>query len=109
MHKGKKIWKRFFAAILSAVMIAGSVTGGMSGRMANAAEATVKSTVENSADSEEKNWYVLGRPMTEEEKEEQRKLIEYYNSLSSGSVAEPNSNIFASEAQTFGAPAASSG
>lgn len=108
MHKGKKIWKRFFAAILSAVMIAGSVTGGMSGRMANAAGATVKSTVENSADSEEKNWYVLGRPMTEEEKEEQRKLIEYYNSLSSGSVAEQNSNIFASEAQTFGAPAAAS-
>ena len=68
-----KIWKRFFAAILSAVMIAGSTTGSMSGGMVHAAAVVTE--------TKEKNWYALGRPMTEEEKEEQYELIEYYRSF----------------------------
>ena len=109
MYDRKMKRKRFFAAVLAAVFVAGNLTNGMSGGIVQAAELTAESTVtqaaeraeaavESSAETEEKNWYVLGRPMTEEEKEEQRQLIERYRSLSGGSLPKSSINIFCIQA-----------
>lgn len=78
MHKKKMKWKQIFSAVLSAILFAGSVTGSMPSGVVHAAE----NAKEDITETEEKNWYVLGRPMTEEEKEEQRQLIESYRSFS---------------------------
>ena len=78
MHKKRMKWKKNFAAVLSAILFAGSVTGSMPAGMVHAAE----NAEEVIPEADEKNWYVLGRPMTEEEIEEQRQLIEYYRSFS---------------------------
>lgn len=72
MHTKKRSRKRIVAAILSAVMVIGSVTGSMPESMVHATEDV---TVQ------EENWYVLGRPMTEEEIEEQLQQIAYYRSF----------------------------
>ena len=73
MYKKKMQWKKLFAAVLSATMIAGSLTGGMM-------ESTVYAA-ETAPEESRENWYVLGRPMTEAEKEEQHQLIEHYRSF----------------------------
>lgn len=85
MHKKRVNLKRFFAAIFLAMMVAGSVAGSMSGGIVHAEEVVTE--------IEEKNWYVLGRPMTEEEKEEQRQLIEHYRSFSGDVVQEEESGV----------------
>lgn len=68
MYKNGMMWKRLLAAVLSVLMTTGSLAGGFAESTVYAAEA-------------EDNWYVLGRPMTQEEKDQQLQLIEYYRSF----------------------------
>ena len=94
MRKRKGIGKKLLAFFLSAVMLAGNSIGATAPVPVYAMESeneTVAKTLpekkeisqadKNGSEREEETGYVLDRPMTEEEKREQLRITEYYNSM----------------------------
>lgn len=91
MDRRRKWSSRFFTFFLVIVLLLGNLGESVPVNVVQAAEAKTQSFIteetneskeEENITVKEKNWYALGRPMTEEEMDQQYKLIDYYNSFS---------------------------
>lgn len=84
MYKGRRGMKRMLSLILSATLMAGNIAIPQEMRQVQAEEVVREEEIGVEYQREEgvveKNWYAKGRPMTEEELNEEYELIEKYRS-----------------------------
>ena len=72
--------KRILTGLLAAVLAASSVPLPVSAA-GNEVPIAKEEVIQGQDSQQEKNWYALGRPMTEEEKQEAMELVEYYGTM----------------------------
>ena len=66
-------FKRKFCLLMVHIMLIGNIVSGLPATTLLAHEETI------TTEEDKSEWYVLGRPMTEEEEQEQLDIIAYYD------------------------------